>query len=135
MTLAQTFMIFFTPLLQSFSFFIITLIGTMVGSVFVTGGNGWGKIAGSNKFQRKNKVLIFFIVWAIGITIALNYFSPMLEAEFTKHVDYFPAIILQFAIIFYLWFNHDFHYKQKWIKFGIMEFIVIALGYAVVSGV
>ena len=135
MTLAQTFTVFFTPLLQSISFFIITLIGTMVGSVFVTGGNGWGKIAGSNKFQPKNKVLIFFIGWAIGITIAINYFSPILEAEFLKHVAYFPAIILQFAIIFYLWFNHDFHYKQKWIKFGIMELIVVALGYAIVSGI
>ncbi|HYL66169.1 MAG TPA: hypothetical protein VEU72_03350 [Nitrosopumilaceae archaeon] len=135
MTLAQTFTIFFTPLIQSISFFIITLIGTMLGSVIVTSGDGWGKIAGSNEFQSKNKVLIFFVGWAIGITMALNYFSPMLETEFSKYTAYFPVIIFQFAIIFYLWFNHDFHYKQKWLKFGIMEFIVFALGYAVVSGI
>jgi len=65
----------------------------------------------------KKKVMIFYIVWAIGISWTVNYFSPQLENDFIKYVAYFPAVILQFAIIFYLWFNHDFHYKQNWLKF------------------
>jgi len=135
MTFAQAFTTISTPLLYPFSFFIVTLIGTMLGSLVVTQGNGWGKIMGSNKFQSKKKVMIFYIIWAIGISWTVNYFSPQLENDFIKYVAYFPAIILQFAIIFYLWFNRDFHYKQNWLKFGLVELAVVILGYLVVSGI
>lgn len=135
MTLALTFTTFFTPLIEPLSYFIVILIGTMLGSAFVTRGNGWGKIVGSNKFQSKNHVLIFFVLWAIVITVSIDYFTPILQTNFLNYVAYFPAILAQFAIVFYLWFNHDFRYKQNWIKFGIMELIVVALSYAVVLGI
>jgi hypothetical protein len=73
------------------------------------------------------------VVWAIGISWTVNYFSPLLENSFVQYSAYFPAILLQFVIIFYLWFNRNFNFRQHWIKFGIAELIVVILGYVVVA--
>jgi hypothetical protein len=95
------------PHLIVITYFVIVLVGNMLTGLFVNIGDGWGKIRGSNSFQPKSTIMIVFVIEAIIIAIILDYVTPIFQSQIEKLTIYFPAIILQFGIIFYLWFNLD----------------------------
>lgn len=123
------------PHLTVISYFVIVLVGNMLTGLFVNIGDGWGKIRGSNSFQPKSKIMIVFIIEAIIIAMTLDYVTPIFQLELEKITIYFPAIILQFGIIFYLWFNRNFKFRNNWLKFGLVELGVPILGYMALSGI
>jgi hypothetical protein len=55
MTFSQMITELFTPLLHPFSFFIITLIGTMLGGLAITQGNGGPKLRDLIIFNQRIK--------------------------------------------------------------------------------
>lgn len=105
----------------------------MLTGVFVNIGDGWGKIRGSSSFQPKSKLMIVFVIEAIIIALILDQAAPKFQSEIEKLVIYFPTIVAQFGIIFYLWFNRNFKFKNNWLRFGIAEFIVVIFGYVAIA--
>jgi fatty acid desaturase len=108
------------------------MAGTMMNGIIVTIGEGWGKIRGSDAFQNKKRLLAFFVIEILLIAGTLEFIASFLQSLLLSYIQFIPALVVQFIVIFYLWFNHSFDFDPNWLTVGIIEVlfvILLSLGY------
>lgn len=97
-----------------------------VGGILVNVDEGFGKIAGSNLFQSKNRIFLFFILEIVliaflGPIIEIYVVTPLL----TMFTEYLIAAFIQFYIVVFIWFSFSYSYNISWKPVLISEAIVI----------
>lgn len=120
---------FSKPLIPYVAWVLTGFIGLMLGGIIVKSGNGWGKIIGSDLFQSKKKQFLFIIIEVVGILVGAIYLQKLLEYFLFVFSDYLIAIIIEFFIIFYIWFLHrgEYDIKNSRVAIIISEIITIFL--------
>jgi len=111
----------FSPIISWITYIIIILAGTMLNGIIVVIGDGWGTIRGSKTVQSKNRLIFFFATETVIIAFLLDLFKPQLEEFLLKHIQFLPPFLLNFFVLFYVWFNHAFDFEQDWKLVGILQ--------------
>lgn len=108
----------FKHLVPVISYVLISLMATMVyGLNFIIDN----KIKSWNFFQSRGKLIMFFIIEIIIISLAIQFLASPLTTFLFKYIGFIPAILLEFAIVFYVWFDFSFQFKSNWLFVGLME--------------
>lgn len=120
---------FFTFFIPTISWLMSVTFTAMLGGILVKLGEGHGKIIGSDLFQNKHKLFIFFILEVI----LLSFLSPLLQSLVFKpllvtYSEYLISIFVQFYIIVFVWFLLSYGFKIKWKPVLVSETIVILWG-------
>jgi hypothetical protein len=108
----------FKHLVPVISYVLVSLMATMVyGLNFIIDN----KIKSWNFFQSRGKLIPFFIMEIIIISLGIQFLAPFLTSVLFRYIGFIPAILLEFAIVFYVWFDFSFQFKSNWILVGLME--------------
>src|SRR4030043_41190 len=118
MVYQETVAFLFKPLVPILSYIFISLMATMLyGMNFIIDN----KIKSWNFFQSRGKLILFFIVEIILISLGIQFLAPRLNTFLFQYISFIPAILLEFAIVFYVWFDYSFQFQSNWLLVGLME--------------
>jgi hypothetical protein len=101
-------------LISSVAFLLTVMLTTMLSGVLVKMGSRYGKLAGSQQFQSKEKLYWAFLGEAIVLSIAFAYFESAIDQLLRDSVSWLPSIVVEAFIVYYMWFCQTFKFKIRW---------------------
>lgn len=132
MVYQEAMLFIFKPAVPIISYVLMSLIATLIsGSIFIINN----KMKNSQFFNKKEKLLIFFVVEIIALSIILQLLSPHLSSLLLTYISLLPAIILEFSVVFYVWFDYSFQFRTNWIIVGLVQIPFALLVILASSGV
>jgi hypothetical protein len=102
----------FSNFIPNVSWLMSITVSVMLGGIIVNIDEGYGKIVGSNLFQSRNRLFLFFILEIVIIA----FFEPIIQTYLIRPIlvsftEYMISIFILFYLFVFIWFMHSYDFN------------------------
>jgi len=117
----------FLNFIPNVSWLMSITASVMLGGIIVNIDEGYGKIVGSNLFQSRNRLFLFFILEIVIIA----FFEPIIQTYVITPIlisfaEYMISIFILFYLFVFVWFMHSYDFNVP-LKPSAMSFVIAIL--------
>ena len=97
---------------SSTSFLFAVMITTALSGKLVRMGERWGFIYPKKRFQPFPKLLFFFLVEAVLLSLLFGYIETWISPFLQANISWLPAIWSESFFLYYIWFCDEYKFKM-----------------------
>jgi len=117
----------FLNFIPNVSWLMSITASVMLGGIIVNIDEGYGKIVGSNLFQSRNRLFLFFILEIVIIA----FFEPIIQTYVITPIlisfaEYMISIFILFYLFVFVWFMHSYDFNVP-LKPSAISFVIAIL--------
>jgi hypothetical protein len=116
------------PFVEGVVYLLTVMLTTVLAGHLVKLGHGYGTTWGSNLFKGHRRLFIFFLIEAVGLSIAFPYIQVIVSNWLWGNISCFPTIVAEAFVLYYLWFCLTFGYKHtiQWYEIVLPQLVLLA---------
>lgn len=117
------------PIVEGAVYLLAVMLTTVLTGKMVKIGHGYGTAPFlSRLFQNHKRLFVLFIIEAIILSVGFPYMQSAIDGWLWQNIVWFPAIIVEAFVIYYVWFCFEFGFDHqvRWYEIALPQLIVLA---------